>query len=66
MPQPKNKDAVLPDDARTRYLLSFLMILVERAGGRLTIDHLSDYAGREVLLSMALDREQDRVTITTK
>lgn len=45
------------------YLLSFLAILVQRAGGRMTIEHLSEYSGSDLGLSMKLDVENDRVVL---
>lgn len=56
----------LTDDARSRYLLSFLAILVDRVGvdGVLTIEDLSEYARRNLLLKMDLDVKGDRVVLT--
>lgn len=50
-------------EERVRYLLSFLMILVHREGGELTIENLSDFAGLQATLSMRLDKEKDRVIL---
>ncbi len=45
------------------YLLSFLAILVQRAGGQMTIEHLSEFAASSLGLSMKLDVENDRVVL---
>lgn len=45
------------------YLVSFLGILVHRAGGNLTIEHLSEVAGHNFALGINLDPDQDRVTL---
>lgn len=48
------------------YLLSFLLILVERAGGKLVVENLSEFAGSNLYLSMDLDVENDRVAIYSR
>jgi len=48
------------------YMLSLLAILVHRAGGTLTIENLSNYAKSNLQLSMKLDTENDKVTLTTR
>jgi len=45
------------------YLLSFLAILVQRAGGQMTIEHLSEYSSSSLGLSMKLDVENDKVVL---
>lgn len=45
------------------YLLSFLAILVQRAGGQMTIERLSEFASSNLGLSMKLDIENDRVVL---
>lgn len=47
------------------YLLSFLAILVDRAGGRLVIENLSHYSSSDLQLGMKLESENDRVILTT-
>lgn len=47
------------------YLLSFLAILVHRAGGTLVVENLSSYAKSNLQLSMKLDSENDKVTLST-
>lgn len=49
-----------------RYLLSFLAILVDRAGGQLEIEHLSKYASTDLRLEMKLDIPADKVILKTK
>lgn len=46
------------------YLLSFLGILVDRAGGELVIENLSSYSNHNLQLGMKLDTENDRVTLS--
>lgn len=46
------------------YLLSFLTILIHRAGGTLVIENLSNYAKSNLELGMKLDVENDRVVLT--
>lgn len=53
------------NEMRVRYLLSFLMILVHRAGGELSVEKLSEYAGREITLNMELQKDRDRVILKT-
>jgi hypothetical protein len=48
------------------YLLTFLMILVDRAGGRLEVDGLGDYAGRLFEIEMDIRTENDTVVLTTR
>lgn len=48
------------------YLLSFLAILVQRAGGQMTIEHLSEFSSSGLALSMKLDVENDRVLLTSR
>lgn len=48
------------------YLLSFLAILVDRAGGALVIEELSKYAGNNLEILMDLDKENDKVTLRVK
>lgn len=45
------------------YLVSFLGILVDRAGGELVIENLSEFSGNDVQLGMFLDKENDRVKL---
>ena len=45
------------------YLLSFLAILVQRAGGQMTIEHLSEFSSSALGLSMKLDVENDKVVL---
>ncbi len=55
------------NNAQISYLLSFLAILVHRAGGTLVIENLNEYASSDLQLSMKLDAENNKVTlITTK
>ena len=46
------------------YLLSFLGVLVDKAGGELVIENLSRYASHNLQLDMKLDAEHDKVTLT--
>lgn len=46
-------------------LLTFLMILVHRNGGRMEIEKLSDYLGRQLQLKMKLEPKNDKVILTT-
>lgn len=48
------------------YLLSFLAILVHRAGGTLVIENLSSYANSNLRLGMKIEINHDRVTLTTE
>lgn len=48
------------------YLLSFLAILVHKAGGTLVIKNLRKYANSNLRLSMQLDAENDKVTLITR
>lgn len=51
-------------DQHMRYLLSLLTVLVYRAlGSRMTIDHLSDVAGKKLKLRMRIDEAHDSVTL---
>jgi hypothetical protein len=45
------------------YLVSFLSILVDRAGGFLVIENLSDYAEKNMQLEMDLRPSEDRVIL---
>lgn len=45
------------------YLLSFLAILIQRAGGVLVIENLSKEANSLTTIQMELDKENDRVTL---
>ena len=45
------------------YAMSFLAILVDRAGGSVTIPKFSEYNGRNVLVGMEIDRNQDEVRL---
>jgi hypothetical protein len=45
------------------YLLSFLMLLVYRAGGKLEIEHLSEVAGKALMMSMDLKADKDKVIL---
>lgn len=49
---------------KTAYFLSYLMIIVYRAGGRLKIDNLSDFSHRIMNLGMELDKENNSVVLT--
>jgi len=53
----------LSQEERIFYLLSFLAILVQRAGGQMTIEHLSEFSSSNLGLSMKLDVENDRVVL---
>ncbi len=48
------------------YMLSFLGILIDRAGGTLVITRLSEYANYEVGFTMKLDIKGDQVTLISK
>lgn len=48
------------------YLLSFLAILVHRAGGQITIEHLSEFSASNLGLGMKLDVENDKVLLTSR
>ena len=50
---------------KVSYLLTFLAILVQRAGGQMTIEHLSEFSSSAMGLSMKLDVENDRVTLSS-
>lgn len=54
----------MDQDEATRYLLSFLLLLVYRAGGKMEIEHLSEIAGKTLLMDMNLKKEEDRVTLS--
>lgn len=47
------------------FLVSFLGILVHRAGGEMTIENLSQVAGTFFEVRMKLEHEQDRVRLAT-
>ena len=51
---------------QVQYLLSFLAVLVERAGGEIVIENLSRHSGSKLQLRMTLDKAGDKVTLTTK
>lgn len=51
------------NDQRIRFLISFLVALVHRAGGSIRIDNLSEFSGRHIILSEKFDG--DSVTLTT-
>lgn len=53
------------DDTRLKYLISFLMILVDKAGGKIQIDNLSDYGHRAFTLGMDMPAGSNSVTLTT-
>lgn len=55
----------MKDISQINYLLSFLAILVDRAGGKLVIENLSHYADSNLQLGMNLDAEKDQVIFTT-
>lgn len=59
------KDTPLPATAQEQitYMLSFLMIIVDRAGGEIIIENLSEYAGGNLALNLKLDQENDRAII---
>ena len=46
------------------YLISFLMLLIIRAGGTMKIENLKDLAGKELAITMNLDKEKAEVTLT--
>jgi hypothetical protein len=52
-------------DQRERFLLSFLMILVERNGGMMKIDNLSEFGNRAVSLGMEMQPGNNSVVLTT-
>lgn len=54
------------ENRRIRYLLSFLMVLVHRNGGKLEIEKLSDYGGRLINLGMEMQPDNDSVVLTTE
>jgi hypothetical protein len=56
----------IDQSAQISYLLSFLAILVHRAGGRLTIEKLSEFSASDMGISMKLDVENDRVLLMTR
>ncbi len=43
--------------------LSFLMALVYRAGGELTIENFSEFAGKRLGITMFIDEENDLVIL---
>lgn len=53
-------------EAQMMYLLSFLQILIIRAGGELVIENLSEVAGSTMTLEMELQRDKDRVILRSK
>lgn len=55
----------MKDLSQINYLLSFLAILVDRAGGKMVVENLSHYAESNLQLGMNLDFENDRVILTT-
>lgn len=59
-------NAKLNEDGRVRFLLSFLMVLVHRAGGKLKIDNLSEYGGRMINLGMEMQPGNNSVVLTTE
>lgn len=50
----------------TAWLLSFLAILVDRAGGEIVIENLSAASGQNLRLGYDLDRGGDRVTLMVR
>lgn len=60
----KNGGEVVMNENKVAYLLSFLAILVHRAGGQLVIENLSDYSKTDLSLGMDLDAANNKVTLT--
>lgn len=58
-------DHSLQTDANIRYMLSFLGIIVSRAGGKLAVENLGEAVGMDLSLEMDLDRENKRVVLRT-
>lgn len=52
------------DETKVNYMLSFLMILVDRNGGTLKIENLKEYNDKHFDLGMKLD--EDSVVLTAK
>lgn len=50
---------------QSAYLMSFLMILVHRAGGEMTIEKLSEFSNRHILLGMEIFHDADKVVLKT-
>lgn len=46
------------------YLLSLLIVLVYRNGGKLVIENSDEIAGKALTLETELDAEKDRATLT--
>ncbi len=53
-----------PKPNQTANVIAFLAILVERAGGTLTIPRLSEFGGRTFKLGIEVDHKNDSVTLT--
>ena len=43
--------------------LSFLMALIDRAGGEIIIENLSEFAGKRLGITMKVEEENDRVIL---
>ena len=52
-------------DEQERFFLCFLMILVQRNGGKLEIDNLSDFGSKKVSLGMEMQPGNNSVILTT-
>jgi len=50
-------------DENVRMLLSYLMIIVHRNGGEMTIENLSEFGGKNFNFGADLDAENDRVIL---
>jgi hypothetical protein len=48
-----------------KMLIVALSILVERAGGTLVIDHINEYVGRFIGLSMDINPNTEEITLTS-
>lgn len=59
-----SKEVDLKLNKGIRYMMSFLGVLVQRAGGSIVIENLSEFAGRDLKLAYDLDVHNDKVTLT--
>jgi len=50
---------------KIQYLISFLMIIVDRNNGKLEIRNLSEYAGKNMHVVFDPDFDNDMVTLRT-
>lgn len=51
-------------DPSVLHMMAILLLLVKRNGGQMTVEDLSELAGTASYLSLELDTENDRATLT--